>query len=124
MSHVFAWIWPNSNRGLVNHCAMPSIGQTWVLASIGVVVEMGVLSTLKRLLMDDSLLMGMNHDVTHNYGIQKPANRASSATSHSVDEVVSRQMSGKFDGRHHNLYQSGAALKRLFWLYQRRTTYI
>jgi hypothetical protein len=36
---------------LVNHCAMPSIGQTWVLASIGAVVEMGILSTLKRLLM-------------------------------------------------------------------------
>jgi hypothetical protein len=32
---------------LVNHCAMPSIGQSWVLASIGAVVEMGVLSTLK-----------------------------------------------------------------------------
>jgi hypothetical protein len=31
---------------------MPSIGQTWVLASIGAVVEMGVLSTLKRLLME------------------------------------------------------------------------
>jgi hypothetical protein len=30
---------------------MPSIGQTWVLASIGAVVEMGILSTLKRLLM-------------------------------------------------------------------------
>jgi hypothetical protein len=30
-----------------NHCAMPSIGQTWVLASIGAVVEMGILSTLK-----------------------------------------------------------------------------
>jgi hypothetical protein len=29
---------------------MPSIGQTWVLASIGAVVEMGILSTLKRLL--------------------------------------------------------------------------
>jgi hypothetical protein len=27
---------------------MPSIGQTWVLASIGAVVEMGILSTLKR----------------------------------------------------------------------------
>jgi hypothetical protein len=37
---------------LVNHCAMPSIGQTWVLASIGAVVEMGILSTLKRLLME------------------------------------------------------------------------
>jgi hypothetical protein len=28
---------------------MPSIGQTWVLASIGAVVEMGILSTLKLL---------------------------------------------------------------------------
>jgi hypothetical protein len=50
-SHVFAWIWPNSDRRLVNHCAMPSIGQTWVLAYIGAVVEIGVLSTLKRLPM-------------------------------------------------------------------------
>jgi hypothetical protein len=32
-------------------CAMPSIGQTWVLAFIGAVVEMGILSTLKRQLM-------------------------------------------------------------------------
>jgi hypothetical protein len=31
---------------------MPSIGQTWVLTSIGAVVEMGILSTLKRLLME------------------------------------------------------------------------
>jgi hypothetical protein len=31
---------------------MPSIGQTWVLASIGAVIEMGILSTLKRLLME------------------------------------------------------------------------
>jgi hypothetical protein len=31
---------------------MPSIDQTWVLASIGAVVEMGVLSTLKQLLME------------------------------------------------------------------------
>jgi hypothetical protein len=45
-SCVFAWIWPNRDRGLVNHCAMPSIGQTWVLASIGAVVEMGILSSL------------------------------------------------------------------------------
>jgi hypothetical protein len=44
-----AWIWPNSDRWLVVHCAMPSIGQTWVLAPIGAVVEMDVLSTLKRL---------------------------------------------------------------------------
>jgi hypothetical protein len=31
---------------------VPSIGQTWVLASIGAVVERGILSTLKRLLME------------------------------------------------------------------------
>jgi hypothetical protein len=35
---------------------MPSIGQTWVLASIGAVVEMGVLSTLKRLLMESTIM--------------------------------------------------------------------
>jgi hypothetical protein len=29
-----------SDRRLVNHCAMPSIGQTWRLASIGAVVYM------------------------------------------------------------------------------------
>jgi hypothetical protein len=34
---------------------MPSIGQTWVLASIGTVVEMGILSTLKRLLMESTM---------------------------------------------------------------------
>jgi hypothetical protein len=55
MSHVFAWIWPNGDRRLVNHCAMPSIGQTWVLASIGAVVEMGILNTLKRLHMESTL---------------------------------------------------------------------
>jgi hypothetical protein len=33
-----------------------SIGQTWVLASIGAIVEMGVLNTLKRLLMESSAL--------------------------------------------------------------------
>jgi hypothetical protein len=33
---------------------MPSIGQTWVLASIGAVVEMGILSTMKRLLMESN----------------------------------------------------------------------
>jgi hypothetical protein len=33
---------------------MPSIGQTWVLVSIGAVVEMGILSTLKRLLMESN----------------------------------------------------------------------
>jgi hypothetical protein len=35
-------------------CAMASLGQTWVLASIGAVVEMGILSTLKRLLMESN----------------------------------------------------------------------
>jgi hypothetical protein len=34
---------------------MPSIGQTWVLAYIGAVVEMSVLSTLKRLPMESTL---------------------------------------------------------------------
>jgi hypothetical protein len=49
---------PNSDRWLVNHCAMPSIGQTWVLASIGAVVEMGILSTLKLLPMESRLSTG------------------------------------------------------------------
>jgi hypothetical protein len=39
---------------------MPSIGQTWVLASIGAVVEMGILSTLKRLLMESTAAYGLN----------------------------------------------------------------
>jgi hypothetical protein len=30
----------SKNVSLVNHCAMPSIGQTWLLASIDAVVEM------------------------------------------------------------------------------------
>jgi hypothetical protein len=34
---------------------MPYIGQTWGLASIGAAVEIGVLSTLKRLLMESIL---------------------------------------------------------------------
>jgi hypothetical protein len=33
---------------------MPSIGPTWVLASIGAIVEMGILSTLKQLLMESN----------------------------------------------------------------------
>jgi hypothetical protein len=33
---------------------MPSTGQTWVLACIGAVIEMGILSTLKRLLMEST----------------------------------------------------------------------
>jgi hypothetical protein len=56
-SKNISWIWPNSDRRLVNHCAMPSIGQTWVLVSIGAVVEIGVLSTLKRLLMESTILV-------------------------------------------------------------------
>jgi hypothetical protein len=39
---------------------MPSIGQTWVLVSIGAVVEMGVLSTLKRLLMESRIFQAIN----------------------------------------------------------------
>jgi hypothetical protein len=47
---------------------MPSIGQTWVFASIGAVVEMGVLSTLKRLLMESNLnhafpFLGQKHNL-------------------------------------------------------------
>jgi hypothetical protein len=34
---------------------MPSIGQTWVLAYIGAVVEIGILSTLKRLPMESMI---------------------------------------------------------------------
>jgi hypothetical protein len=41
---------------------MPYIGQTWVLASIGAVVEMGVLSTLKRLLMESTLNQASDQD--------------------------------------------------------------
>jgi hypothetical protein len=49
---VFAWIWPNSDRWLVNHCALPSIGQTWVFASNDAVFEMGdLIRTLKKLLL-------------------------------------------------------------------------
>jgi hypothetical protein len=40
---------------------MPYIGQTWVLASIGLVVEMGVLSALKRLLMESSMYDVFGH---------------------------------------------------------------
>jgi hypothetical protein len=36
---------------LVNHCAVPSIGQNMCLFAV---VEMGVLSTLNRLLMGSS----------------------------------------------------------------------
>jgi hypothetical protein len=45
---------------------MPSIGQTWVLASIGAVVEMGILSTLKRLLMGSTLKWAKElHSLAH-----------------------------------------------------------
>jgi hypothetical protein len=50
---------------MVNHCAMLSIGQTWVLASIGAVVEMGILSTLKRLLMESTEYPARNPLVNH-----------------------------------------------------------
>jgi hypothetical protein len=47
---------------------MPSIGQTWVLASIGAVVEMGeLLSTLKRLLMESKFLDALS--ILGNYAI-------------------------------------------------------
>jgi hypothetical protein len=51
---------------------MPSIGQTWVLASNGAVVEMGILSTLKRLLMES----------TFQYAINLTATTAKSGTMH------------------------------------------
>jgi hypothetical protein len=35
---------PIAIADLVNHCALPSIGQTWVLAPIGAVFEMGDLT--------------------------------------------------------------------------------
>jgi hypothetical protein len=42
-----------SDHWLVNPCAVPSIGQTWVLASNNAVFEMGdLIRTLKRLLME------------------------------------------------------------------------
>jgi hypothetical protein len=43
---------------------MPSIGQTWVLAAIGAVVEMGILSTLKRLLMESTDTLTMTTSAT------------------------------------------------------------
>jgi hypothetical protein len=49
---IYSMLLVTIKKRLVNHCAMPSIGQTWVLAYIGAVVEMGILSTLKRLLME------------------------------------------------------------------------
>jgi hypothetical protein len=39
---------------------MPSIGQTWSLASIGAVIEVGVLSTLKRLPMESKVIPALN----------------------------------------------------------------
>jgi hypothetical protein len=44
---------------------MPSIGQTWVLASIGAVVEMSILSTLKRLLMESTCSLTSTTDFRH-----------------------------------------------------------
>jgi hypothetical protein len=45
IKNVFAWIWPNSDRWLVNPCALPSIGQTWVLVSNDAAFEMGIEKT-------------------------------------------------------------------------------
>jgi hypothetical protein len=54
---------------------MPSIGQTWVLASIGAVVEMGVLSTLKRLLMESNesqaICTPLGEERVYNIGLLK-----------------------------------------------------
>jgi hypothetical protein len=44
----------STNNPMVAYTPLPSIGQTWVLVSIGAVVEMGILSTLKRLLMESN----------------------------------------------------------------------
>jgi hypothetical protein len=67
---------------------MPSIGQTWVLASIGAVVEMGILSTLKRLLMGSNstpafMALSRQHDLHTfsqklRYGWEKSVNNVSS----------------------------------------------
>jgi hypothetical protein len=54
-SHVFAWIWPDGDYWLVNPCALPSIGQTWVFASNDAVFEKGdLIRTLKRLAMESN----------------------------------------------------------------------
>jgi hypothetical protein len=46
----------NSERLLANHCALPSIGQTWVFAPTDAVFEMGVLiRTMKILLVESNL---------------------------------------------------------------------
>jgi hypothetical protein len=44
---------------------MRSIGQTWALTSIGAVVEMGVLSTLKRLPMESIITQAKEFCYTH-----------------------------------------------------------
>jgi hypothetical protein len=51
---------------------MPSIDQTWVLASIGAVVEMGRLSTLKRLLMESTSERAPQHaqDLSNKWSYQ------------------------------------------------------
>jgi hypothetical protein len=62
---------------------MPSIGQTWVLASIGAVVEMGVLTrTLERLLMESTFshgptLISLNISVQVNVEVITSENHAS-----------------------------------------------
>jgi hypothetical protein len=55
---------------------MPSIGETWVLASIDAVVEMGILSTLKRLLMEstsrDALLKSVDFSLNLGNPLSEP----------------------------------------------------
>jgi hypothetical protein len=68
-----AWIWPNSDRRLVNDCALPSVGQTWDLASIGAVFEMGVLiRTLKRLLTESVHGLALERTWPKSYSIDRP----------------------------------------------------
>jgi hypothetical protein len=60
---------------------MPSIGQTWVLATIGAVVEMGILSTLKRLLMESRAIV---QNVRYLYDLYQflPTSQKASSSEH------------------------------------------
>jgi hypothetical protein len=63
------------------------------------------------------ILAGINHDTTHQcFRIDMTSNRASSLTSHSVDEnnkmlMLRHILSCNFDGSCHDLYRSGASLR-------------
>jgi hypothetical protein len=63
---------------------MPSIGRTWVLASIGAVVEMGILSTLKRLLMESTLIIAMANACAAHYVTDLGRPRPDAALAHAV----------------------------------------